>query len=93
VERKTLLVEPCRNRGGDHCLALECLALVTKVELSVRNPRVIRSLLRESVLHFEQVGKVACRIDPDRQVDRLRVMIEDRQLLVKAVAHGATAHH
>ena len=47
----------------------------------------------ERVLDLEQVGEVARGLDADGEVDGLVVVIEDRQLLVEAVADRPLADH
>src|SRR4029453_9977126 len=59
----------------------------------VLNTCVIAPLLLESVLDLEQVGEVACGFDADFEVDWLRVVVEDRELLVEAVADRPPANH
>ena len=54
---------------------------------------VVLALLLQRVLDLEQVGEVAARLEPNREADRLVVVVEDRQLLVEAVADGAPANH
>src|SRR6185503_18531052 len=53
----------------------------------------IGALLLERVLDLEQVGEVAARIEADAQIHGLVGMVEDRQLLVEAVADGAAPDH
>ena len=86
-----MLVDARRRRGGDDGLAPEGLALVAEMELAVLDPRVVGPELLERVLDLEQVREVAGGVDPDLEVDGLVLMVEDRQLLVEAVAHGPLA--
>ena len=93
---RTLKVRPRsstlgRRRGGDRRLALEGLALVAEHELAVLDPRVVGPVLLERVLDLEQVGEVAGCLDADLEVDGLALVVEDRELLVEAVAHGPLA--
>ena len=80
-----------RRRGGDDGLALEGFALVGQVELAVLHPRCVGAELLERVLDLEQVGEIAGSVDPDLEVDGLVLMVEDRQLLVEAIAHRPLA--
>ena len=61
------------------------------MEPAVLDPRRVGPKLRERVLHLEQVGEVARGVDPDLEVDGLVQVVEDRQLLVEAIAHGPLA--
>ena len=61
----------------------------TRAEPPVLDPRRVRALLLQRVLDLEQVGEVAAGLEPDGEVDRLVVVVQDRQLLVEAVADGA----
>ena len=91
VEGQPALVDAGRRRRGDDGLALEGLALVGQMELAVLDPRCVGAQLLERVLDLEQVGEVAGGVDPDLQVDGLVLMVEDRQLLVEAIAHRPLA--
>ena len=69
------------------------LALVAEHQTAVVDPAVVLALLLERVLDLEQVGEVAVGLDAHGQVDRLVVVVEDRELLVEAAADGALADH
>ncbi len=49
-------------------------------------------LLLQRVLDLEEVGEVASRLEPKRQVERLLIVVEDGDLLVEAVGDGARAN-
>ncbi len=90
---QTLLVD-LRGRGrGDRGLARERPPLVTEQQPPVLDPRVVAPFLLKRILDLEQVGEIAGCVDPDLEVDRLRVVIQDRQFLVEAVADGAPPDH
>ena len=88
---KPVLVDAGRRRGGDDRLALERLAGVLQEQPAVLDPRGVAPDLLERVLDLEQVGEVAGGVDPDRELDRLVLVVEDRQLLVEPVADRALA--
>ena len=93
LEGNAVLVNSARRRGRDLGPTPECLALITEYELAAVDARLVRSLLLQCVLDLEEVGEVACGVDPNRQLDRLIFVIQDRQLLVEAVADGALSDH
>ena len=54
---------------------------------------VVLSLLFERVLDLEEVGEVAAGLDTDGEVDRLVVVVEDRDRFMEAVADRTLADH
>src|SRR5262249_25099950 len=91
LEGEALLVDPRRSRRRDDRCAPIRLALVAEQQPTVLDPGRVLSLLLERVLDLEEVGEVAAGLDADGQVDRLLVVVQDRQLLGETSADGATA--
>src|SRR5439155_3919221 len=60
-------------------------------QLAVFDRPRVRALLLEGVLHLEQIREIGGRVDPDGEIDRLLVVVEELQLLVEAVADGTLA--
>ena len=93
AERQAVLVHGA-GRGRRHPgLAHVGLTLVPEHQAAVVDPRVVLALLLQGVLDLEQVGEVRACLDAHVEVDRLLVVVEDRELLVEAPAHGALADH
>jgi hypothetical protein len=88
-EGETALVDLPRRRRRDLRRALERLAHVAEEELAVLDPSRVRAFLLERVLDLEEVREVAARVDPHDQVDRLGVVVQDRQLLVEPLRDDA----
>ena len=80
------LVDLRRRRRRDRRRPPEHLALVGEHQTAVLHPTRVAALLLERVLDLEQVGEVAPGLEANPEVDRLLVVVEDRQLLVEAVA-------
>lgn len=93
VEAEAVAVDGRGLGRRDPRLTNERWALVAQHEAFVFHDRLAHSLLRERVLDLEQIGEVACRVDPHREVHRCRAVVQDRQLLVEAVAHGPPPDH
>ena len=54
---------------------------------------MVGALLLQRVLDLEQVGEIAGGLHADLEIDSLLVVVEERELLVEAVAHGPLADH
>ena len=87
-ERQALLVDLRRSRRGDRRLAPERLALVAEHAGGRFSTRVeYVPFFFERVLDLEEVGEVAAGLDPHgRASTGFLVVVQDRQLLVEAVA-------
>ena len=93
---RTLKVSPVRSNFDraarrDHGRPRIRLALVPEHQAPALDLRQVLPLLLERVLDLEQIGEVARRLEPKRQVERLLVVVEDGDLLVEAVGDGARA--
>ena len=89
LEGQTAPVHLRRLRRRDPRRPGERLALVRQDELAVLDVRLVRPLLLERVLDLEEIGEVGFGVDTDRQLDGFVFVVQDRQVLVKAVADGA----
>ena len=87
-EGEAALVHGACLRGRDPGLAHVSLAAIPEHQPPVVDAGEVLALLLEVVLDLEEVGKVAGGLDAHLEVDRLVVVIEDRELLVKAAADG-----
>ncbi len=86
-EREAVLVDLRRSRGRDQRRPAVGVALVAEPQhAAALDPGHVLPLLGERVLDLEEVGEVAAGLDPDGQVDRLVLVVQDRQLLVEPVA-------
>src|SRR5262245_24328151 len=91
AERKTVRVD-LRSRGRlDRRRTLERLAPVGQEEPAPSDLLPVLALLGERVLDLEEVREIASRLDPERQVDRLLVMVEHRERLVEPLGDGPPA--
>ena len=62
-------------------------------EAPTLDPSGVLALLLESILDLEQVGEVTSRLDPNRQIHWLVVVIQDRQLLVESMGDSPATDH
>jgi hypothetical protein len=92
-EREPGFVHLARRRRRDPRLTVERLALVAEHQTVALDAAVVGALLLQRVLDLEQVGEIAGGLHADLEIDRFLVVIEERELLVEAVAHGALADH
>ena len=91
AERQAVLVDRAGRGRRDPRLAHVGVASVAEHQAVVVDPRVVLALLLQVVLDLEEVGEVRGRLDPYLHVHGALVVVEDRQLLVEASAHGALA--
>ena len=91
VKAQTVLGNLGLLAGRDVRFADEALAFVSQRQPIVRRLRVELPLLRQLVLHLEQIGEVAAGVQLDVEVHRLLVVVLEQDLLVKPLAHGALA--
>ena len=82
-ERKPLGVVFRRLARGDGRRPGEWPPVIAERELLSLHLRRVATLLRERVLHLEQVREIASRVDPDLERYRLVEVIQDRELLVE----------
>ena len=92
-EGEALLVDLHRACRRDPRLARVRVALITEHQTVAFDEVLVRALLLQRVLDLEQIGEVAAGLDPDLHVDRLLVVVQDRQLLAETVADGPLADH
>ena len=88
-ERQPLGIEPRRRASGDRGRSRERAALVAERELPSLHLGRVAALLAQGVLHLEEVGEVAARVDANGERDGLVGVVQDRQLLVEAGRDGA----
>jgi hypothetical protein len=97
--------EPCggiralnvRPSASTFAFAVEVIVVVRRyVSRSYTNSRAppadaraVRALLLQRVLDLEEVGKVAARLDAGGERDRLRVVVEDRELFQEPLPHSS----
>src|SRR5689334_21426643 len=86
LERQPLLVHAGRRRCRDVRPTLKGLALVPQHEPAVGYASRVGPFLLQRVLDLEEVGEVGARIDPNGQVDRFLVVVENLELLTKPVS-------
>jgi hypothetical protein len=91
VQRQAALVDRRRLRAADDRLAPEVVAPVAEDERLALDAAVVLALLAQGVLDFEQVGEVGRRLDAKRQLERLGVVVEHRDVFVDPVADQALA--
>lgn len=93
LERQAALVDSGGLARRDSRRATKHLPLVPENELPSTNPSGVRPLLLERVLDLEEVGEVGAGLNPNGQVHWFVGVVQDRQVLVEAGAHGPLADH
>ncbi len=93
-ERETLLVVLRGLARGDRGVTLGRCPGCTRAPAVNASTRVDDlPFFLQCVLHLEQVGEIAARVDADDELDRLVVVIEDGELLVESGADRAAPDH
>ena len=92
-ERQPVGVESRGLARGDGRRPGERPAVIAERELPPLHLGRVATLLRKRVLHLEQVGEIAARVDPDLERDRLVEVIQDRELLVEPGGDRALPDH
>ena len=87
------LVDGCRLRRRDPRLTYERTPFVPEHEPPVFHTVLANAFLLEGVFYLEEVGKIAICVESDGDIDRLVVMVQDRQLLEEPVAHRSLPDH
>ena len=87
------LVQRARLGGRDGGPSLIGIASVCEDEHVLFDVPVVGALLLQRVFDLEEIREVAIGLDPDREVDRRSIVIEDRKPLVEAVADRTLADH
>ena len=93
IEGDAPLVERGRLRRRDPRGPFERLAPVRQNEALPLDAVAILALLPQRVLDLEQVREVTPRVDPDLQVDRCIVVVQDPQLLDEPLRDDPLSDH
>src|SRR5262249_49565572 len=91
-ESESLFVDLGGRCRADLGFANKALSLVSENEPRSFNPTIeFAPPIEFCILYLKQIGKVSICLNPDVEVDRFGLVIENLEVFVKAATHGALA--
>ena len=93
AQRQPVVVQLRGLRRADACLADVVVALVAEHERPVVDAAIALPILRQRVLDLEQVGEVGVGLEPQGELERIRVVVQHGDVLVEPVADHTLADH